>query len=150
MLKMNDWTNQHKYGLYSCFPYKILYVTYIWDYQFIERAEGMMFITNSLNVVNCVQARVIYSGSSEWSEIIFSVEKVKERLNAEDNEVGEQTCEELLEALSINRSLLLTGYLFGFQFSITFLFLLFSSKIGKRGHFARNSSLNDALHQLGD
>jgi hypothetical protein len=47
-----------------------------------------------------VQVRFIFSGSSEWSEIIFSVENIKERSKTEDNEVGEQTCEELLEAFS--------------------------------------------------
>lgn len=61
-----------------------------------------------------MQARVIHSGSSEWSEIIFSVEKAKERMKAEENEIGENTCEELLEALNINRSLLVMGYIFSF------------------------------------
>ncbi|CAM6111928.1 unnamed protein product [Calypogeia fissa] len=63
--------------------------------------------------VQTPQARVIHNGSSEWSEIIFSVEGTKERMKAEDNKIGENTCEELLEALSINRSLLLMGYIDG-------------------------------------
>ncbi|KAG6549053.1 hypothetical protein Mapa_009496 [Marchantia paleacea] len=59
------------------------------------------------------QARVVHSGSNEWTAIIFAVEKAKEKAKVEENEVGENTCGELLEALNLSRSLLLMGYVDG-------------------------------------
>lgn len=61
------------------------------------------------NIRVLFQARVVHSGSNEWTAIIFAVEKAKEKAKVDENEVGENTCGELLEALNLSRSLLLMG-----------------------------------------
>jgi hypothetical protein len=58
------------------------------------------------------QARVIHSSSSEWVQIQAAVQAIKATAEADDNEIGLQTCEELLEALHLSRCMLIMGYVF--------------------------------------
>lgn len=56
-----------------------------------------------------LQARAIHSNSSEWIQIRDSVQSIQETAEAEDNEIGQQTCEELLEALRLSRCMIIMG-----------------------------------------
>ncbi|XP_024530549.1 dual specificity protein phosphatase PHS1 [Selaginella moellendorffii] len=58
--------------------------------------------------VSTPQARIVRSESPEWSEIIRATENVKLQ-----NPDCVKTCDEMLEALEINRCLLLMGYVTG-------------------------------------
>lgn len=60
-------------------------------------------------MVNYFKARVIHSNSLEWSRIKEAVENIKETSEANQNEIGIQTCEELLEALHLSRCMLIMG-----------------------------------------
>lgn len=55
------------------------------------------------------QARVIHSNSSEWIQIQAAVQDIKETAEADANEIGLKTCEELLEALHLSRCMLVMG-----------------------------------------
>lgn len=60
------------------------------------------------------QARVIHNTSSEWQQIKEATEKAREAAaNSEDDEAGEVTCFELLEALELSRCLFLMSYVHG-------------------------------------
>ena len=60
-------------------------------------------------MVNYFKARVIHSSSLEWSQIKEAVKNIKETSEANQNEIGIQTCEELLEALHLSRCMLIMG-----------------------------------------
>ena len=60
-------------------------------------------------MVNYYKARVIHSSSLEWSQIKEAVKNIKETSEANQNEIGIQTCEELLEALHLSRCMLIMG-----------------------------------------
>ncbi|XP_024385430.1 dual specificity protein phosphatase PHS1 [Physcomitrium patens] len=59
------------------------------------------------------QARVIHNNSSEWMQIQDAVVAVRETDKANENVIGLQTCEELLEALHLSRCMLIMGYIRG-------------------------------------
>ncbi|KAK2438945.1 dual specificity protein phosphatase [Trifolium repens] len=60
------------------------------------------------------QARVIHNTSSEWQQIKEATEKAREAAASSGNdEVGEVTCFELLEALELSRCLFLMSYVHG-------------------------------------
>ncbi|KAI5383875.1 Very-long-chain (3R)-3-hydroxyacyl-CoA dehydratase [Lathyrus oleraceus] len=60
------------------------------------------------------QARVIHNTSSEWQQIKEATEKAREAAaNSQNDEVGEVTCFELLEALELSRCLFLMSYVHG-------------------------------------
>eukprot|EP00252_Welwitschia_mirabilis_P019250 TRINITY_DN4401_c0_g1_i3.p1 TRINITY_DN4401_c0_g1~~TRINITY_DN4401_c0_g1_i3.p1 ORF type:complete len:773 (+),score=116.13 TRINITY_DN4401_c0_g1_i3:264-2582(+) len=59
------------------------------------------------------QARVIHNCSNEWQIIKDAVEMARNRMHAEGDEMGKNTCTELLEALELSRCLLLMGYVHG-------------------------------------
>jgi atypical dual specificity phosphatase len=62
-------------------------------------------------IIWSVQARVIHNTSSEWQQIKEATEKAREAAaNSEDDEAGEVTCFELLEALELSRCLFLMRY----------------------------------------
>jgi len=65
-----------------------------------------------------LQARVIHSNSSEWIQIRDSVQAIKETAEAEDNEIGLQTSEELLEALRLSRCMIIMGCVHSLLFSV--------------------------------
>ena len=56
------------------------------------------------------QARVIHSNSPEWVHMQQSVQAIKEAAETEDNDIGVQTCEDLIEALRLSRCMLIMGY----------------------------------------
>ncbi|KAK9278621.1 hypothetical protein L1049_028194 [Liquidambar formosana] len=57
--------------------------------------------------VRTPQARVIHNSSSEWLQIKEAAEKARDAAILEEDEVGEVTCSELLEALELSRCLFL-------------------------------------------
>lgn len=60
------------------------------------------------------QVRVIHNTSSEWQQIKEATEKAREAAaNSQNDEVGEVTCFELLEALELSRCLFLMSYVHG-------------------------------------
>ncbi|XP_010251326.2 PREDICTED: dual specificity protein phosphatase PHS1-like isoform X1 [Nelumbo nucifera] len=63
--------------------------------------------------VRIPQARVIHNSSPEWQQIKEAAEKAKDAAISENDEVGEVTCSELLEALELSRCLLLMNYIHG-------------------------------------
>jgi atypical dual specificity phosphatase len=54
-----------------------------------------------------MQARVVYNSSSEWLAIRHAAENARTAAVSNNDEVGEMTCSELLEALELSRCLLL-------------------------------------------
>lgn len=59
------------------------------------------------------QARVIHSNSQEWTHIQNAVRVIQESAEADENESGMQTSEELLEALQLSRCMLIMGFIKG-------------------------------------
>jgi len=57
-----------------------------------------------------MQARVVYNSSSEWLAIRHAAENAQTAAVSNNDEVGEMTCSELLEALELSRCLLLMRY----------------------------------------
>lgn len=65
-----------------------------------------------------LEARVIHNTSSEWQQIREATEKAREAAaNSQNDEVGEVTCFELLEALELSRRLFLMSYVHWFTFA---------------------------------
>lgn len=52
---------------------------------------------------------MIHNNSSEWMQIQDAVVAVRETDKANENVIGLQTCEELLEALHLSRCMLIMG-----------------------------------------
>ncbi|KAL2342817.1 hypothetical protein Fmac_004102 [Flemingia macrophylla] len=63
--------------------------------------------------VQTPQGRVIHNTSSEWQQIKEATEKAREAANSENDEIGEMTCFELLEALELSRCLFFMSYVHG-------------------------------------
>ncbi|KAG0609818.1 hypothetical protein M758_7G016200 [Ceratodon purpureus] len=59
------------------------------------------------------QARAIHSNSSEWIQIQTAVQAIRETAEADENDIGLQTCEDLLEALRLSRCMLIMGFIHG-------------------------------------
>ncbi|CAM0913071.1 unnamed protein product [Alopecurus aequalis] len=63
--------------------------------------------------VQTPQARVVHNSSLEWPEIKHAAENARAIAVSNNDEVGEMTCSELLEALELSRCLLLVSYIHG-------------------------------------
>lgn len=57
-----------------------------------------------------MQGRVIHNSSSEWQKIKDAADKARLMAVTSEDEVGEMTCSELLEALELNRCLFIMKY----------------------------------------
>lgn len=57
-----------------------------------------------------LQARVVHNSSMEWQQIRHAAEKARAIAVSNNDEIGEMTCSELLEALELSRCLLLMRY----------------------------------------
>lgn len=53
---------------------------------------------------------MVHNSSLEWQEIIHAAESARAIAVSNNDEVGEMTCSELLEALELSRCLLLMRY----------------------------------------
>ncbi|XP_038974114.1 dual specificity protein phosphatase PHS1-like isoform X1 [Phoenix dactylifera] len=63
--------------------------------------------------VRTPQGRVIHNSSSEWQKIKDAAEKARLVAVTSEDEVGEMTCSEMLEALELNRCLFIMNYIHG-------------------------------------
>ncbi|VAH19408.1 unnamed protein product [Triticum turgidum subsp. durum] len=63
--------------------------------------------------VQTPQARVVHNSSLEWQEIKHAAEEARAIAVSNNDELGEMTCSELLEALELSRCLLLMSYIHG-------------------------------------
>lgn len=63
--------------------------------------------------VHTPQARVVHNSSMEWQEIKHAAENARAVAVSNNDEIGEMTCSELLEALELSRCLLLMSYIHG-------------------------------------
>ncbi|XP_048539854.1 dual specificity protein phosphatase PHS1 isoform X1 [Triticum urartu] len=63
--------------------------------------------------VQTPQARIVHNSSLEWQGIKHAAEKAREIAVSNNDEIGEMTCSELLEALELSRCLLLMSYFHG-------------------------------------
>jgi len=61
-----------------------------------------------------MQARVVYNSIPEWQGIKHAAENARAVAVSNNDEVGEMTCSELLEALELSRCLLLMRYCYVF------------------------------------
>ncbi|WVZ71405.1 hypothetical protein U9M48_019996 [Paspalum notatum var. saurae] len=77
------------------------------------QAERLGYEFARLLGVHTPQARVVYSSSPEWLAIRHAAENARTVAVSNNDEVGEMTCSELLEALELSRCLLLMSYIHG-------------------------------------
>ncbi|CAM6036687.1 unnamed protein product [Sphagnum compactum] len=63
--------------------------------------------------VGTPQARVIHRNMEDWKQMREAIERVKAVAAAEENEMGMQTCEELLETFRLSHCMLIMGYIHG-------------------------------------
>ncbi|CAD6238668.1 unnamed protein product [Miscanthus lutarioriparius] len=77
------------------------------------QAERLGYEFARLLGVHTPQARVVYNSSSEWLAIRHAAENARTAAVSNNDEVGEMTCSELLEALELSRCLLLMSYIHG-------------------------------------
>ncbi|CAK9238096.1 unnamed protein product [Sphagnum jensenii] len=63
--------------------------------------------------VGTPQARVIHRNMEEWKQMREAIERIKAVAVAEENEMGMQTCEELLETFRLSHCMLIMGYIHG-------------------------------------
>ncbi|ONM31723.1 Dual specificity protein phosphatase PHS1 [Zea mays] len=77
------------------------------------QAERLGYEFARLLGVHTPQARVVYNSSSEWLAIRHAAENARTVAVSNNDEVGEMTCSELLEALELSRCLLLMSYIHG-------------------------------------
>jgi hypothetical protein len=60
--------------------------------------------------VYLMQARVIHRNMEDWKQMREAIERVKAVAVAEKNEMGMQTCEELLETFRLSHCMLIMGF----------------------------------------
>ncbi|CAO2192767.1 unnamed protein product [Urochloa humidicola] len=77
------------------------------------QAERLGYEFARLLGVQTPQARVVYNSSPEWQGIKHAAENARAVAVSNNDEVGEMTCSELLEALELSRCLLLMSYIHG-------------------------------------
>ncbi|XP_006644118.1 dual specificity protein phosphatase PHS1-like [Oryza brachyantha] len=77
------------------------------------QAERLGYEFARLLGVQTPQARVVHNSSQEWQEIRQAAENARSAAVSNNDEVGEMTCSELLEALELSRCLLLMSYIHG-------------------------------------
>lgn len=77
------------------------------------QAERLGYEFARLLGVQTPQARVVHNSSLEWQEIRHAAENARAVAVSNNDEVGEMTCSELLEALELSRCLLLMSYIHG-------------------------------------
>nr|CAB3477039.1 unnamed protein product [Digitaria exilis] len=77
------------------------------------QAERLGYEFARLLGVQTPQARVVYNSSPEWQGIKHAAENARAVAISNNDEVGEMTCSELLEALELSRCLLLMSYIHG-------------------------------------
>ncbi|GJN05434.1 hypothetical protein PR202_ga23059 [Eleusine coracana subsp. coracana] len=63
--------------------------------------------------VKTPQARIVHNSSQEWQHIRHAAENARAVAVSNNDEVGEMTCSELLEALELSRCLFLMSYIHG-------------------------------------
>ncbi|GJN32034.1 hypothetical protein PR202_gb20505 [Eleusine coracana subsp. coracana] len=63
--------------------------------------------------VKTPQARIVHNSSQEWQHIRHAAENARAVAISSNDEVGEMTCSELLEALELSRCLFLMSYIHG-------------------------------------
>uniref|UniRef100_A0A0E0JHP4 Uncharacterized protein n=1 Tax=Oryza punctata TaxID=4537 RepID=A0A0E0JHP4_ORYPU len=77
------------------------------------QAERLGYEFARLLGVQTPQARVVHNSSLEWQDIRQAAENARSVAVSNNDEVGEMTCSELLEALELSRCLLLMSYIHG-------------------------------------
>ncbi|XP_052164342.1 dual specificity protein phosphatase PHS1-like isoform X2 [Oryza glaberrima] len=77
------------------------------------QAERLGYEFARLLGVQTPQARVVHNSSLEWQDIRKAAENARSVAVSNNDEVGEMTCSELLEALELSRCLLLMSYIHG-------------------------------------
>ncbi|TVU21189.1 hypothetical protein EJB05_30813 [Eragrostis curvula] len=77
------------------------------------QAERLGYEFARLLRVKTPQARIVYNSCEEWQQIRHAAENAREVAISNNDEVGEMTCSELLEALELSRCLLLMSYIHG-------------------------------------